>query len=128
MVRSPDRFRVKCLNEDGIYLLRNGSCCVRVLQSEPCGGDDLRGDAAVLGMAAGAVGWLGVGHGVGCCIDGDAVADGIAGGWCRGGGVVVDLATGGGGLVETALPTLDAVDCIGVGWDGLVVDVATAHA
>ena len=42
----------------------------------------------------------------------DAVADGIAGGWCRGGGVVVDIATGGGGLVETALPTLDAVDCI----------------
>ena len=58
----------------------------------------------------------------------DAVADGIAGGWRRGGGVVVDLATGGGGLVETALPTLDAVDCIGVGRDGPVVDVAPAHA
>lgn len=74
------------------------------------------------------MGWLGVECGIGCRIGGDAVADGIIDGWRRGGGVVVELAPRGGGLVETALPTLDAVDCIGVGGNDSVVDVATVRA
>jgi len=58
--------------------------CLWVLQPESCGGDDLRGDAVLLGLAAGAVGWVVVECGVGCRIGGYAVADGGAGSWGRG--------------------------------------------
>ena len=58
----------------------------------------------------------------------DAVADGIAGGWCRGGGVVVDFASWDGAPGVCALPALGTVPRACLGWDGLVVDVATAHA
>ena len=50
----------------------------------------MRGVAAVLGLAAGAMGWLVVECGVSCRVGGDAVADWAVGGRRRGGGVVVE--------------------------------------
>ena len=87
----------------------------------------MRGDAVLLGLAAGEVDWAGVERGVGGGAHGDAVEDGVAGGWGRGGGVV-DFASWDGAPGVCALPAVGTVDRTCIGRSGFVVDVATAHA
>ena len=53
----------------------------------------------------------------------DAVADGIAGGWCRGGGVV-DIASWDGAPGVCALPASGTVDRTCIDRSGFVVDDA----
>ena len=69
-------------------------CCgtlrFRIPESESCRSCSLCVVAAVLGLVAGEVDWLGVECGVGDGAGGDAVADGDVGGGGRSGGVVVD--------------------------------------
>ena len=85
--------------------------CLWVLQPESCGGDDLCDDAVLLGLAAGAMGRLGVECNVGDGVGGDPVADGIAGGWRRGGGVVVEEGNVGRCGSETSPPPEGAGVC-----------------
>lgn len=68
----------------------HGAYSVWIFQPEPCGGNDLRDDAVLLGLAAVRVDWVGAERSVGCRIGGYAVADGAVGGRRRGGGVVVE--------------------------------------
>lgn len=92
-------------------LWMHGAHSVWIFKPEPCGGDDLRGVAAVLGLAAGAAGWVVVECGVSCRVGGDAVADGAVGGRRRGGGVVVDEGNVGRCGDETSTPPEGAGGC-----------------
>ena len=94
-------------------------------QSQPRCGAGLCATAAVLGLGTEGVVWA---RPVGWFVH-DATPDPVAGGTARGGAggrrVVVGLAPRCGGLVETALPTLDAVACICIGGNDSVVDGAS---
>ena len=97
-------------------------------ESQPCGGNDLRGLAALLGQAEMCVDRVGFERDAVYRSGGNAVAYGVAGGRGRSCCVVVDFASWGGGLVETALPALAVVDCACLSWRGLVVDHSAADS
>lgn len=100
----------------------------RLCESQPRRRGNLRTAPVLLGMAKDAVGRLDVERSVGGGAHGDAVANRVDCGGCRGDDLVVCLASWCGTSGDRAISMPDAVDCTGIGCRGFVVAVAPACA